>query len=101
MRETLSLEPQRIIVDQTPMYVYCDAILAQLSETATVPFSSIFGPPYQRSRLVGLFLALLELVRGCKIHLEQADDFGEIELRLSTPSEILAAGRDDLADNTI
>jgi segregation and condensation protein A len=91
MRETLSLEPQRIIVDQTPLYVYMDAIVAQLSHGAMVPFSSIFTPPYHRGRLVGLFLALLELVRGWKVHVEQPDVFGEIELRLCTPSEAMAA----------
>jgi segregation and condensation protein A len=96
MRETLSLEPQRIIVDQTPMYVYMDAIVAQLSQRTTLPLSRLFTPPYNRSRLVGLFLALLELVRGCKVQAEQLDVFGEIQLRLSTPSEILAAGRMDV-----
>jgi segregation and condensation protein A len=93
MRETLTLEPHRIIVDQTPMYVYMDAIVAQLSQRTTVPFSRLFTPPHHRSRLVGLFLALLELVRECKIQAEQPDSFGEIHLRLSTPSEMLAAGR--------
>lgn len=93
MRETLSLEPQRIIVDQTPMYIYCDAIVAQLAHTATMSFSNIFTPPYHRSRLVGLFLALLELVRGWKVHVEQPDVFGEIEVRLCTPSEAMAAHR--------
>ena len=94
MRETLTLEPQRIIVDQTPMHVYMDAILARLSHRATVPFSSIFTPPYHRSRLTGLFLALLELVRECRIHVEQPDIFGEIELRLSS-GKMQAAGRAD------
>jgi chromatin segregation and condensation protein Rec8/ScpA/Scc1 (kleisin family) len=42
---------------------------------------------------VGLFLALLELVRGCRIQVEQPDVFGEISLRLSTPEEMEAAGR--------
>jgi segregation and condensation protein A len=93
MRETLSLEPQRIIVDQTPVYVYMEAIEAQLSRAGTMSFSSIFTPPYHRSRLVGLFLALLELVRGCKVQVEQPDVFGEIEVRLSSPNEAQGTGR--------
>jgi segregation and condensation protein A len=93
MRETLNLEPQRIIVDQTPMYVYMDTIVAQLSRTAVMPFSSIFTPPHYKARLVGLFLALLELVRECRIQVEQPDVFGDISLRLSTPEEMEAAGR--------
>jgi segregation and condensation protein A len=93
MRETLNLEPQRIIVDQTPMSVYMDAIVERLSNAARIRFSSIFPPPHYRSRLVGLFLALLELVRTCRIQVEQPEVFGEIELRLSTPEEMEAAGR--------
>jgi segregation and condensation protein A len=87
MRETLALEPQRIIVDQTPMYVHMDAIVAKLSHADTVPFRRIFTPPYHRSRLVGLFLALLELVRKCRIQVEQDEVFGEIQLRLMTPGD--------------
>jgi segregation and condensation protein A len=99
MRETMALEPQRIIVDQTPLYVYMDNIVSLLSRTATVPFSSIFTPPHYKSRLVGLFLALLELVRECRIQVEQPDIFGDISLRLSTSEEMLAAGRDVKEEN--
>ncbi len=97
MRETLNLEPQRIIVDQTPMYVYMETIVTQLARAA-VPFSSIFTPPYYKARLVGLFLALLELVRECRVQFEQPDVFGEISLRLSTPEEMEASGRGAAGD---
>jgi segregation and condensation protein A len=83
MRETQALEPQQIIVDQTPTHVYMEDTLARLMSESTIAFSSLFTPPYQRSRLIGLFLAILELIRLRKLYIEQADPFGEIELRLA------------------
>ena len=93
MRETLALEPQKIIVDQTPIYVHMEAIVARLSHGGPVAFTRIFTPPFHKSRLVGLFLALLELVRECRIQVEQDEVFGEILLRLCSPSELRLAGR--------
>src|SRR5947209_11447731 len=63
MRETLALQPQQIVVDQTPVQVYMDQILQRLEQEQRLPFSAIFTPPFQRSRLVGLFLAILELMK--------------------------------------
>src|SRR5438128_1209605 len=61
MRETLALQPRQIIVDQTPVQVHMDWILQQLDRQPRLAFAALFTPPYQRSRLVGLFLAILEL----------------------------------------
>jgi segregation and condensation protein A len=87
MRETLALEPQQIIADQTPLHVYMDAILGQVAEAGRLPFTAVFTPPYQRSRLVGLFLAVLELIRDHKIFIDQPEVFGPIELSLAPPIE--------------
>ena len=45
-----------------------------------VRFRDLFTPPYHRARLVGLFLAVLELIKRGELWLEQADGFGEIWL---------------------
>lgn len=82
MRETQALAPQQIVVDQTPLHVYMENILGRLAKEGAIPFSALFSPPYQRSRLIGLFLAVLELIRLYKLQVEQSDVFGEIELRL-------------------
>ncbi len=87
MRETLALQPQQIIVDQTPIHVHMEFILGRLQQGERVLFSDIFTPPHTRARLVGLFLAVLELVRERRITAEQPEDFGEIYVRALAPSE--------------
>jgi segregation and condensation protein A len=83
MRETRTLQPQTIAVDQTPLHVYMDAIVRRLEREQRVPFSSLFVPPHTRARLVGLFLAVLELTKTRRILPEQMDVFGDIWLSLA------------------
>src|SRR5439155_9114153 len=59
MRETLTAQAQTIVVDHTPLHVHIDYVLARLSAEGPLPFSALFVPPHTRSRLVGLFLAIL------------------------------------------
>ncbi|HLN30834.1 MAG TPA: segregation/condensation protein A [Gemmataceae bacterium] len=82
MRETLALQPQQIVVDQTPLHVHMEDVLRRLQQEECVAFSSLFTPPFTRSRLVGLFLAVLELTRERRITAEQPEDFKEIWLRV-------------------
>jgi segregation and condensation protein A len=81
MRETLALEPQQIVVDQTPIHVYMESLLRRLEKESPLAFTAVFTPPHTRSRLVGLFLAVLELIKGRQIAAEQSEIFGEIWLR--------------------
>jgi segregation and condensation protein A len=83
MRETLALQPQQIVMDQTPIHVYMESIMQRLEREIRVAFSALFTPPHNRSRLVGLFLALLELIKGRRITAEQSEIFGEIWLHLA------------------
>ena len=80
MRETLALAPRQIVVDETPQHVYEESILTRLRQQPRLQFASMFTPPYQRGRLVGLFLAVLELIRSRQIRAEQGEPFGEIWL---------------------
>ncbi|HEY7426049.1 MAG TPA: segregation/condensation protein A [Gemmataceae bacterium] len=82
MRETLALQPQTIAVDQTPLHVHMETILRQLHEAKRLPFSALFTPPHTRGRLVGLFLAILELTKTRRVVPEQADTFGDIWVSL-------------------
>jgi segregation and condensation protein A len=79
MRETLALQPQQIVVDETPIHVYMETILQRL-EQQPLPFSAVFAPPYTRGRLLGLFLAILELIKSRRVSAEQPEPFGEIWL---------------------
>jgi len=83
MRETLALQPQQIVVDQTPIHVYMEQIVQRLQSEGPLPFRVLFTPPHNRGRLVGLFLAMLELIKGFRVLAEQADPFAEILLSLA------------------
>jgi segregation and condensation protein A len=82
MREAEALQPTPIIVDDTPQHVYAAEVTMQLRREGTCSFHSLFHPPYTRSRLVGLFLALLEMVRRFDLEIEQGERFGEFWVRL-------------------
>jgi segregation and condensation protein A len=87
MRETLALQPQQIVVDETPMHAHQERILGLLAVRQAVDFADVFSPPRTRSRLVGIFLALLELMKGGQIVAEQDAACGAIELRRAVPVE--------------
>jgi segregation and condensation protein A len=82
MRETLALQPQSIVVDQTPQHVYMEMILERLQRERRGRLSDLFTPPYTRGRLVGLFLAVLELTKGRTVLAEQDEPFDDIWLSL-------------------
>jgi segregation and condensation protein A len=87
MRETLTSQPQAIIVDHTPLHVHMDFVVSRLEQERRLPFSALFVPPHTRSRLVGLFLAVLELAKGRRIVPEQEESFSEIWVRLLEQAE--------------
>ena len=87
MRETQALVPTTIHVDETPQHVYAEMILARLRAAGRLPFRDLFTPPYTKARLIGLFLAVLELIKENLVSLEQPDPFGEIWLSRVERSE--------------
>jgi len=86
MRETASLTPRQIVVDETPLHVHMEQIETRLQECQRLPFRDLFMPPHSRGRLIGLFLAILELVRRGRILAEQAEPLGEIWVGTVPPS---------------
>jgi chromatin segregation and condensation protein Rec8/ScpA/Scc1 (kleisin family) len=58
-----------------------ESLLGRLENEPRLPFSAVFTPPHNRARLVGLFLAVLELIKAGRIIAEQPEVFGEIWLR--------------------
>jgi segregation and condensation protein A len=85
MRETTALQPSHISIDETPIQVHMDRIMELLREHERLTLSAIFTPPRTRGRLLGLFLATLELIKGVTISVEQPDAFGELWFRLAGP----------------
>jgi segregation and condensation protein A len=84
MRETMAGQEQSIVVDQTPLHVFMEQIVQRLEREPRLPLSALFAPPFSRSRLVGLFLAVLELTKTRRVQPEQSEPFGDIWLSLST-----------------
>jgi segregation and condensation protein A len=82
MRETQALRPQTVTQDDTPQYVYEQYIRDRLRREGQVSFLDLFTPPHYRVRLVGLFLAVLELIRRFEVWIEQSEPFGAIWLGL-------------------
>ena len=62
MRETEAARPSSIVYDDTPIHVYMGRIRARLQEPPA-PFPRLFQPSMHKSTLIGIFLAVLELVR--------------------------------------
>jgi len=82
LRETLAVEPKEIIYDETPLHVHVEHILNRLGERPRMPFAELFDPPHTRGRLVGLFLAILELIKAQRIGVEQHSQFAEIWVQI-------------------
>jgi len=75
--------------DDTPISVYIDRIGAKVRETGKVAFSEFFEGSNLRSKIVGIFLAVLELLRHHSFRAEQPNERGEIYVLppLETPSK--------------
>jgi segregation and condensation protein A len=78
MRETEAAKPSSIVYDETPIHVHMSRIHGQLVEKGRLSFHDLFDPSMHKSMLVGIFLAVLELVRHHRIRVEQNALFGEI-----------------------
>jgi len=74
----------RHIIDDTPIDLYQIEILHRLQKEGQMNFERIFEPRGGRLALVGLFLAILELIRSQLIWAEQNQETGKISLRALT-----------------
>ncbi len=82
MRETMALQPQQIVLDETPIQVHMEHILARLQAQPRLALTELITPPVTRGRLLGLFLATLELIKGKRVQVVQDQPFGDILLHL-------------------
>lgn len=78
VRETESLQPLHLIEDETPQTAYLDLVRSKLRAGRPVAFRDLFDPPLTRQRLIGVFLALLELFKLAEAAFEQPEPFGPI-----------------------
>jgi segregation and condensation protein A len=82
MRETIALAPKKIVLDETPIQVHMERILQRLHQRGRLTFGELFLPPHTRGRLLGMFLAILELIKSHRVVAEQPEPFGDIWLML-------------------
>jgi segregation and condensation protein A len=98
VRDRQATRPSNIVYDDTPIHVYIARIHEQLVAQGRLAFTELFRPGMHKSTLVGMFLAVLELVRHFNIRAEQNDQFGEIWL-LPGPDSVgpASAGAESVA----
>ena len=80
IRETQSLQPMNLMVDETPQSSYLNFVRDFLRNRGRAPFRGLFTPPFSRTRFIGIFLAVLELIKLLEVDLDQPEEFGEIWL---------------------
>src|SRR5262249_26171346 len=78
LRETQSLQPLHVVADETPQSAYLDLVRDKVAGGQRIPFRALFDPPFTRPRLIGVFLAVLELIKLAEIVLDQWEPFGDI-----------------------
>jgi segregation and condensation protein A len=78
--------PRQIVHDDTPIEAHIERLERLVAEQGRVAFSSLFDDDMNRSQLVGIFLATLELVRRGKLSTSQEALFDEIWLLPRTPT---------------
>jgi segregation and condensation protein A len=64
--------------DDTPISVYIERVAERVRREGRVPFTALFDAATKRGVIVGLFLAILELLRHHAFRAEQPIDYGEI-----------------------
>lgn len=78
MRDRRSVQPANVVYDETPIHIYMQRIHQRLVQHGRVAFSEMFERGMHKSALIGVFLAVLELVRHHSVRTEQPDPLGEI-----------------------
>src|SRR3954462_4027403 len=72
--------PESIRYDETPIHIQMQRIDARLRREGRVAFTQFFESTVHKSTLIGMFLAVLELVRHQHARADQPELFGDIWL---------------------
>ena len=100
MRDFDAVKPSNIVYDETPIQVYMERIHATLVSHGRATFSEMFETGMHKSAMIGVFLAILELVRHRHVQAEQDQIHGEIWIQPSEEfSETLDVTDIDSYDN--
>ena len=81
MREKQRLKPlTNIVYDDTPMQFYMQKIHERLVEHGSASFTDMFEPGMHKSKMIGVFLAILELARNYGVVVDQSGLHGHMVL---------------------
>ncbi len=69
-----------VVYDDTPIELHAVDIMDRLGREGSLTFSKVFEGRTSKSEVVGLFLAMLELMRQKKIRARQEEIFSEIRI---------------------
>ena len=78
MKETLGDSDRIIVDDETPVRDHMVEVIETLAGPGQMRFEEMFRGRRDRGYMIGIFLALLELVRQRRIQIRQDADFGAI-----------------------
>ena len=78
MREHKVTEASNIVYDETPIQVYMQQIHASVVAKGQIAITEVYQAGMHKSAMIGLFLAVLELVRHHGIEAEQDESGAEI-----------------------
>jgi segregation and condensation protein A len=81
LRDNAPPPDENIFYDETPIHVHLQRIHARLLERGQLAFSEMFEAGMHKSSMIGVFLAILELVRHYGAVTEQSEGNGEIWIR--------------------
>jgi segregation and condensation protein A len=91
MRKREKRRPRQIVHDDTPIEVHIGRVDTLVAERGRVSFSELFDEDMSRTRIVGIFLAVLELVRRGRLRTRQDRIFDEIWLEPAHPGDVSPA----------
>lgn len=82
MKQTLFDVSTKVTYDDTPIQEYMNEVLERVHLNTSLSFTNLFGGIHERRRIIGFFLALLELVRLNRIKIEQPVNYTDIQISL-------------------
>lgn len=108
VRETLANRPHRVAADKRPIRYYVERLVERLRAKGKVELLALVATDDEsgeehRDRLIGSFVAVLELAKLGLIRVHQDDPRGElaIELRAEAPEDIDSVLRDARLDEEV
>lgn len=81
VKSQLTTDETKLQDKEIPVHIYVDQVGDEIRERGEVRFFDLFAEKNTRSPIVGIFLAILELVRHHGFRAEQTELFGDIILR--------------------